>query len=163
MDRSTGTPLGVALLLVFAVAFGWLVWDGHRGHGEPVGLAADQGADSSRPALVWPDGMPEPLSSYEGRRVSAFGLLVTGVDADEGFWVQKSGRRAWVQLQTPTESPYTVRVGDTVSLSGRVVPHGPNFPSQVVFCPGRTASAAELSRASQHIAVGVDALSFGTG
>jgi hypothetical protein len=150
MDRSTGTPLGFALLLLFAVAFGWVVWGG-------------QVADSSQPALVWPDGMPEPLSSYDGRRVTAFGLTVTGVDADEGFWVQKAGRRAWVQLETATESPYTVRVGDTVSLSGRVTRHGPDFPSQVFFCPGRTASAAELARAPEHLAVLVSSLSFGTG
>ena len=99
-------------------------------------------AAQAQPALVWPDQMPEPMTNYVGRRVSAFGLKVTGVDADEGFWVQKGDRRAWVQLETSTESPYTVRVGDTVSLSGRVLPHDPNFPSQIMFCPDRTASRA---------------------
>jgi hypothetical protein len=95
--------------------------------------------------------------------VNAFGLRVTGVDADEGFWVEKDGRRAWVQLQTLTESPYTVRVGDTVSLTGRVLPHSPDFPSKIFFCPGRNASATELSRQPEHLAVLVDSLKFGTG
>ena len=168
MDRSTGTPLGFALLLLFAVAFGWVAFDGHGGHdGGPAlasfRLSAGQEADQAEPALVWPDGMPQPLQSYEGLRVNAFGLKVTGVDADEGFWVEKNGRRAWVQLQTLTESPYTVKVNDTVSLTGRVLPHSPDFPSKIFFCPGRTASATELSRQPEHFAVLVDSLSFGTG
>ena len=167
MDRTTGTPLGFALLLLFVFAFGWVVWDGHTGHPDSLSLRLaaqqDQSADQSQPALVWPDGMPDAITTYEGRRVSAFGLQVTGVDADEGFWVQKSGRRAWVQLETSTESPYTVRVGDTVSLSGRVVPHNPDFPSKIFFCIGRDASASELSKAPTHLAVLVNSLSFGTG
>jgi|1185.fasta_scaffold24005_2 hypothetical protein len=166
MDRS-GTPLGFALLLLFTFAFGWVLYDGHGGHGVPAlasfGSADAQNADQAEAALVWPDGMPQPLQSYEGLKVNAFGLKVTGVDADEGFWVEKDGRRAWVQLQTSTESPYTVKVGDTVSLSGRVLPHSPDFPSKIFFCPGRTASATELSRQPEHFAVLVDSLSFGTG
>jgi hypothetical protein len=56
-----------------------------------------------------------------------------------------------------------VRVGDTVSVEGRVLPHNPDFPSKIFFCPGRTASANELSKAPTHFAVLVDAVSFGTG
>jgi hypothetical protein len=165
MDRSTGTPLGFALLLLFAYAFGWVAWNGHGAHDGNPALASfsAQNADQAEPALVWPNGMPQPLQSYEGLRVNAFGLRVTGVDADEGFWVEKAGRRAWVQLQTLTESPYTVRVGDTVSLTGRVLPHSPDFPSKIFFCPGRTVSATELSRQPEHLAVLVDSLKFGTG
>jgi len=172
MDRSTGTPLGFALLLLFAFAFGWVVYDGH-GHQHEADTAiptlatfrspADLAAAQAQPALVWPDDMPEPMTNYEGRRVSAFGLRVTSVDADEGFWVQKGNRRAWIQLETATESPYTVKPGDVVSLSGRVLPHDPNFPSQIMFCPDRTVSRQELSRTPTHLAVRVDALSFGTG
>src|SRR3712207_9340378 len=53
---------------------------------------------------------------------------------------RSNGRRAWVQLaepvpgQRPPESPYTVRAGDVVSLSGQVVPHDPNYPSRIYFC-----------------------------
>ena len=172
MDRSTGTPLGFALLLLFVFAFGWVVYDAH-GHQHEAGTAtptlatyrspAELAAAQAQPALVWPDGMPEPMTNYEGRRVSAFGLKVTSVDANEGFWVQKGNRRAWIQLETSTESPYTVRAGDVVSLSGRVLPHDPNFPSQIMFCPDRTVSRQELSRTPTHLAVRVDALSFGTG
>jgi hypothetical protein len=176
MDRSTGTPLGFALLLLFALAFGWVMF-GAPDHQHDDGSAtaatdaafaiynspARMAAAQAQPALVWPDQMPEPMTQYVGRRVSAFGLRVTGVDADEGFWVQKGDRRAWVQLETATESPYTVRVGDIVSLSGRVLPHNPDFPSQIMFCPDRIASRQELSRTPTHFAVRVDALSFGTG
>ena len=176
MDRNIGTPVGFALLLALVVAFGFVVWGGHDQHlrwpaadthahaalasyTSPTDLAKAQ----AEPALVWPDAMPEPMTNYVGRRVTAFDLLVTGVDADEGFWVQKGERRAWVQLETATESPYTVRVGDVVSLSGRVLPHNPDFPSQVFFCPDRDASRAELSKVPTHLAVRVDALSFGVG
>jgi hypothetical protein len=169
MDRSTGTPLGFALLLLFAVAFGWVAF-GAPGHGDHSGdptlanfSTADLQAAQAQPALDWPKDMPDPMTNYVGRRVSAFGLKVTGVDADEGFWVQKGDRRAWVQIETAAESPYTVHVGDTVSLSGRVLPHDPDFPSQIFFCPGRFASSNELSKAPTHLAVKVDALSFGTG
>jgi hypothetical protein len=171
MDRSTGTPLGFALLLLFTLAFGWVAFGApdHEHAATDPSLAsffsdpAAQEAAAAEPALDWPRDVSGPLTDYVGRRVSAFGLSVTGVDADEGFWVQKGGQRAWVQIETAFESPYTVRVGDTISLSGRILPHDPQFPSQIFFCPGRTASASELSQAPTHLAVKVDALSFGTG
>ncbi len=165
MDRSTGTPLGFALLLVFVIAFGWVI-SGGRGDTDPAltgfsgaGLEAAQ----AQPALVWPTQMPGPITDYVGRRVTANGLRVTSVDADEGFWVTKADQRAWIQIETVAESPYTVRPGDVVSLSGRVLPHDPDFPSQVYFCPGLDASAAELSRAPTHFAVRVESVSFGVG
>jgi len=185
MDRSTGTPLGFVLLLLLAFAFGWVVWNGpdHRHDAATSATAgstataafttglspAELAAAQAEPALVWPQDMPEPMTNYVGRRVNAFGLKVTGVDADEGFWVQKDDRRAWVQLAEPVpgvrppESPYTVRVGEIVSLSGSVFTHDPNYPSRIYFCPGRTSSANELSKAPTHLAVKVDALKFGTG
>ena len=167
MDRTTGTPLGAVLLVLLALGFGWALLGRHDGMAlSSFGTSmseSDFAAAQAQPALVWPQDMPEPMTNYVGRRVNAFGLRVTSVDADEGFWVEKDGRRAWVQLQTSTESPYTVKVGDTVSLSGRVLPHSPDFPSKIFFCPGRTASATELSRQPEHFAVLVDSLSFGTG
>jgi hypothetical protein len=171
MDRSAGSPAGFALLLLFVFAFGWVVWDGHGGHDHTAVLAgfrtamqpARLAAAQAQPALDWPRDMPGPMTDYVGRRVSAFGLQVTTVDADEGFWVTKNGRAAWVQIETATESPYTVRPGDVVSLSGLVLPHDPNFPKQLFFCPDRGASAAQLSRTPTHFAVRVDALSFGVG
>jgi len=177
MDRIAGTPLGFALLLVFAIAFGWVMSTG-SGHqhddGTPDTAAMNaafatlnspsaMAAAEAQPALVWPDDMPEPMTNYVGRRVSAFGLKVTSADADEGFWVQKDGRRAWVQIETAVEPPYVVHAGDTVSLSGRVLPHDPSFPNKLMFCPDRGASKAELARATTHFAVAVDGISFGTG
>ena len=167
MDRSTGTPIGFALLLLFVIAFGWVTLGapGHAGTGADLAgfSPADLQSAQAKPVLDWPKDMPGPMTDYAGRRVNAFGLRVTSVDADEGFWVEKDGRRAWVQIQTATESPYTVRVGDTVSLSGQVLLHDPDFPSRVFFCPGRDASAKELADARAHLAVKVNALSFGTG
>jgi hypothetical protein len=155
MDRSTGTPVGFALLLLLTVAFGWVAYDGYSGHHHGTLLTGFR--------LVWPQDMPGPMTDYVGRRVTAAGLQVTTVDADEGFWVTKDGRKAWVQIETAAESPYTVRPGDVVSISGRVLPHDPNFPSQIFFCPDRQASAAALAKQPTHFAVRVDALSFGVG
>lgn len=168
MDRSTGTPLGFVLLVLLALGLGWAVLG--RGAGDPAlsgfGTSmseSDFAAAQAQEALVWPQEMPEPMTSYVGRRVEAFGLQVTSVDADEGFWVAKDGRTAWVQLQTATESPYTVRPGDVVSLNGTVLPHDPQFPSKLYFCPDRGASASRLAGVPTHLAVRVDSVKFGVG
>jgi hypothetical protein len=169
MDRSTGTPWGVALLVLLLLGFGWAL-TGHRDHDDPVlssfgtsATASDFAAAQQQPVLVWPRDLPEPMTAYVGRRVMAAGLRVTSVDADEGFWVEQGGRTAWVQLETATESPYTVRPGDVVTLSGTVTAHDARFPSGLYFCPDRQASAGRLAQVPTHIAVGVDSLEFGIG
>jgi hypothetical protein len=169
VDRSTGTPLGFALLVLLAIGLGWALLGGGEHHtdsalssfGTSTTANADYAAAQAQPALVWPQEMPEPMKNYVGRRVNAFGLRVTSVDADEGFWVEKDGRTAWVQILTSTESPYTVLPGQTVSLSGSVYPHDPKFPSEIFFCPDRGASANRLAAVDTHIAIKVDSLSFG--
>jgi hypothetical protein len=171
VDRSTGTPLGFLLVVLLAIGFGWALLGSGRhdagtalsSFGTSSSASADYAAAQAQPALVWPQDMPEPMTSYVGRRVSAFGLRVTSVDADEGFWVEKDGRMAWIQLQTSVESPYTVRPGDVVSLNGIVLPHDPSYPSRLFFCPDRQASAAHLARVPTHFAVRVDSLKFGVG
>lgn len=171
MDRSTGTPLGFALVVLLAIGFGWALLGGGEHHtatalssfGTSSSVSADFAAEQSQPALVWPQEMPEPMTNYVGRRVNAFGLRVTSVDADEGFWVEKDGRTAWIQILTPTESPYTVLPGQTVSLSGSVYPHDPQYPSEIFFCSDRQASANRLAEVPTHIAIKVDSLSLGTG
>ena len=171
MDRSTGTPLGFALVVLLAIGFGWALLGGGEHHtatalssfGTSSSVSADFAAEQAQPALVWPQEMPEPMTNYVGRRVNAFGLRVTSVDADEGFWVEKDGRTAWIEILTPTESPYTVLPGQTVSLSGSVYPHDPRYPTEIFFCPDRQASAARLAAVPTHIAIKVDSLSFGTG
>lgn len=182
MDRSTGTPLGFALLLFFAVAFGW-VWFGAPAHdGTSAALAsynsltpAERQARAAQPPLVWPQGLPGALSdpNYAGRSVVANGLRVTGVDAAEGFWVEKDGRRAWIQLAEPDtvlggrppESPYKVRAGDVVNVKGIVQPHDPGYPSRIYFCtevsPSFQGSYDRLAAAGAHLSVAVDNLTFG--
>ena len=95
--------------------------------------------------------------------MQAFGLQVMTVDADEGFWVSKDGRTAWIQILTPTESPYTVLPGQIVSLSGSVYPHDAQWPSQIFFCADRQASESRLAGVPTHIAIKVESLSLGIG
>ena len=159
--------LGFLLVVLLALMIGWAMSGGHGttpgGYATSSMSQADLEAALAQPALVWPNDTPDPMTNYVGRRVQAFGLQVTSVDADEGFWVAKDGRSAWVQLQTSTESPYTVRPGDVVSLNGIVLPHDAQYPSGLYFCPDRQASAARLAEVPTHIAVKVQSLSFGVG
>ena len=167
MDRTTGTPLGAVLLVLLALGFGWALLGRHDGMAlSSFGTSmsdSDFAAAQAQPALVWPQDMPEPMTNYVGRRVQAFGLQVMTVDADEGFWVSKDGRTAWIQLETSTESPYTVKPGDVVSLNGTVLPHDDRFPSRLYFCADRQASASRLAQVPTHLAVRVDSLKFGIG
>lgn len=167
MDRNTGTPLGAALLVLLALGFGWALLGRHDGlalSGFGTSMSdSDFAAAQAQPALVWPQDMPEPMTNYVGRRVQAFGLQVMTVDADEGFWVSKDGRTAWIQLETYTESPYTVKPGDVVSLNGTVLPHDDRFPSRLYFCADRQVSASRLAQVPTHLAVRVDSLKFGIG
>jgi hypothetical protein len=163
MDRSTGTPLGFAILLLFALGFAFVGLQGGHGDHTESRLVANYAQPQCPQALVWPGGMPGPITEYVGCAVNGFGLTVTSVDADEGFWVVSGERRAWVQLETAVESPFTVRPGDVITFSGRVLPHDPDFPNGLYFCPDRDASAARLAGEPTHFAVRVDALSFGVG
>ena len=171
MDRSTGTPLGFVLVVLLAIGLGWALLGSGGHHADPSlssfgtssSVSADYAAAQAEPALVWPQDMPEPMTNYVGRRVNAFGLRVTSVDADEGFWVEKDGRKAWIEILTSTESPYTVLPGQIVSLSGSVYPHKPDYPSQIFFCPDRQASANQLAAVPTHIAIKVESLSLGVG
>jgi hypothetical protein len=167
MERS-GTPVGFALLLLFALAFGWVAFDDRFERNPGAVLtsydSASIAAAQAQPPLVWPDDVAGPLTDHVGRRVTADGLRVTSVDADEGFWVEKNGRQAWIQLaepvagERPPESPYRVEVGDVVSMSGSVYPHEANYPSRIYFCPNRDASFTRVSDAGVHLAVAIEDL-----
>lgn len=63
------------------------------------------------------------LRDHVGDRVSAAGLEVDGVPADEGFWVD-AGDRVWVRIATAGESPVVVEEGDRVTFTGTVVADG---------------------------------------
>ncbi len=167
MERS-GTPLGFALLFLFALAFGWVAYDDRFERGTTTTLTSFSSesiaAAQAQPPLVWPDDVSGPLTDHIGRRVAADGLRVTSVDADEGFWVEKNGRQAWIQLaepvagERPPESPYRVEVGDVVSMSGSVYPHEANYPTRIFFCPDRDASATRVADAGVHLAVAIEDL-----
>ena len=101
------------------------------------------------------------IGSEIGRTVSMNSVRVDAVPADEGFWVDSDTGRVWVQIETSTESPYTVRAGERVSFTGTVVPNGSNFPTVI----GLTAAegAVDLRAQGAHISIGVNALKFVTG
>ena len=103
----------------------------------------------SAPGVVLSISRVGHIFRTKGRRVQAFGLKVTSVDADEGFWVAKDGRTAWIQIVTPAESPYTVQPGQTVSLNGSVYRHDAQWPSQIFFCPDRQVSAAQRRQSTR--------------
>lgn len=96
-----------------------------------------------------------------GQQTTMNAMLVVEVPADEGFWVDSDHGRIWVQIETTTESWYDVDVGDTVSFTGRVVAHGPDFAAQV----GVTAAegSADLTTAGAHVTIPLNALTFPSG
>ena len=96
-----------------------------------------------------------------GEEVAAQGVKVAHVAADEGFWMDLVGGRVWVELIGSGESPYTVRDGDIVSFTGRIVPHGPTYPAPLGMCSQADYDA--LSAQPSHIEVPYDALAFGVG
>jgi hypothetical protein len=109
--------------------------------------AAGEGAD---PALALAD--LDDVRDAVGRRVVAEAAEVDDVPADEGFWVETGGDRAWVQVETAGESPFVVQPDQRVSFTGLVVPHGADFARQPEF-PESDAEA--LADAGAHIEVDV--------
>jgi len=98
------------------------------------------------------------LAPYVGETVTATGVLVQAVVADEGFWVgENAADRVWVQLRISTsESRERVRAGDRVSFRGTVVANLPDFAQEV----GVTAAegAAQLTLQAAHISTNGDAI-----
>ena len=72
------------------------------------------------------------LGGLAGQPVTATGVQVLSVPADEGFWLGTSEtERVWVQLTGEAgESPYQVQEGDLVDLEGTVVEHDAAFAEQ---------------------------------
>ena len=91
------------------------------------------------------------LAVAEGLAVLARSVPVTGVPADEGFWVGEPDRRTWVQLSGRGESAVTVRPGDRVSFTGRLVTQRPGFAARVGV--GETQGADLLRRQGHHLEV----------
>ena len=100
MDRSTGTPLGFALLVLLAIGFGWALLGGGEHHtaaalssfGTSSSVSADFAAEQAQPALVWPQEMPEPMTNYgtAGQRVRPAGHVRR---RRRGFLVRRTAAR----------------------------------------------------------------------
>lgn len=111
---------------------------------------------NGRPLLPLPAGR---LAPYAGATVSAAGVLVQSVAADEGFWIGDSTTdRVWVQLalRPGGESPDDVKAGERVNFRGVVVAHPAGFARQA----GVTAAegAAQLTAQGAHIVVNGEVL-----
>lgn len=97
------------------------------------------------------------LAAQVGKAVTGSGMSVQSVPADEGFWVGSSATdRVWVQLVGAGESPYTVKVGDRIDLTGQMVAHDAGFAKQVGV--DAADGAAQLTTQAAHIAVAQNAL-----
>jgi hypothetical protein len=92
------------------------------------------------------------LSALAGRPVRGRAVVVESVPADEGFWVGTGGAdRVWVQLAGAGESPYRVRPGERVDLSGQVVAHGPGYSDAIGVAADE--GADQLTRQAAHLEV----------
>src|SRR5207249_1373254 len=92
------------------------------------------------------------LRQYVGQDVMVCSVSVQSVPANEGFWLGRSEHeRVWVQMITTGESALHVKAGDAVSFTGRVVPHGEDFPGRVGVGPSE--GAASLAHDGCHIEV----------
>jgi RNA polymerase sigma factor (sigma-70 family) len=100
-----------------------------------------------------------PLHAYVGLPAVADRVPVLSVDADEGFWIGWTPEaRIWVQLETPTESPVQVSVGQLVSFhTGRIVAHDTAYIDTLVT---EAEGAAELMEQGAHISVPLQDLSL---
>lgn len=104
---------------------------------------------AGRPLDLDPQGS---FAGYIGQRVRVDHALVLSVAADEGFWVGVDrAHRAWVQMQTTTESNQQIRAGQHVSFTGTMVRNAPGFAARIGVSPAE--GAAQLDEQGAHIAV----------
>jgi hypothetical protein len=140
-----GSPLG--LWAILAAVFSLCAVYGLVQCTSPPAASAGLTAGST-PLLPLPG---EDLRGFAGSTVTADSVPVESVPADEGFWIGSGTDRVWVELVVqPGESPYTVRAGDLVTFTGRMVAHEDTFgPSLAVTGD----DAAQLARQGAHIEV----------
>lgn len=100
------------------------------------------------------------LSAYTSTKATATSVRVQSVPADEGFWVGSGDSdRVWVQLTGGSgESPFTVKKGDAVSFTGKVVKNTAGYAKSagVADDEGR----AMLTAQGQHLTVARSALTL---
>jgi hypothetical protein len=116
---------------------------------DPGDLSAGGASLLPLAGIAGPDG---ELSALAGWPVRGRAVVVESVPADEGFWVGTGGAdRVWVQLAGAGESPYRVRPGERVDLSGQVVAHGPGYSAAVGVAGDE--GADQLTRQAAHLEV----------
>ncbi len=104
--------------------------------------------------VAGPDGA---LTGQVGKPVTAEGVAVQSVPANEGFWVGTGeDDRVWVQLTGADESGYVVTAGDRVQFTGTVVNHDAGFAGQVGVDPAE--GADQLTTQAAHVEVAKSAL-----
>lgn len=97
------------------------------------------------------------LAASSGQDITATGITVESVPADEGFWVGDSASdRVWVQLEVNTESPFQVTAGQQVSFTGPLTPHDASFAETVGVTEEE--GAAQLTAQAQHIEIDASTL-----
>jgi len=154
----------VAVLAAAAVVVGMMGAPAGSGRTQPSSASASPGAGASHPsspsssggASLTAKGEPvlpvaDDLVALVGQRVTARGVRVLSVPADEGFWVGDHDARVWVQLSTSGESPVRIRAGQRLSFVGDVVRHDDEFARRV-GATGRD-DARTLTREGAHLAV----------
>jgi hypothetical protein len=122
---------------------------GGAGGGSAGTLTAGGAALLPVSGAAGPDGS---LSGLVGQQVSAAGVAVQSVPANEGFWVGTSDAdRVWVQLLGEGESDYVVRPGDRVEFTGRLVGHDEGFAGAVGV--DQAEGARQLTGQAAHVEV----------
>lgn len=104
------------------------------------------------------DGEVKDLNPHSGKPATGTQVRVQSVPADEGFWAGTSATdRIWVQLTGEQgESPYTVKVGDSVDFTGTVTAADSGFAKGTGLSTAE--GAAQLTEQQQYIAVDRSAL-----
>jgi hypothetical protein len=134
------------------------------GSAGPAGGAAAAGAAGALTADGAPmlpvaqvAGADGALTGLVGRPVTAEGVAVQSVPANEGFWVGTGeDDRIWVQLTGADESGYVVTAGDRVRFTGTVVGHDAGFAGQVGVDPAE--GAGQLTTQAAHVEAAKGAL-----
>jgi hypothetical protein len=136
-----GAPTGQAGPAAGAgAAAGALAPDALTADGEPMLPVSEVAGDNGS------------LAGLVGKPVTANGVTVQSVPANEGFWVGTGeADRVWVQLTGGGESGYVVKQGDRVQFSGTMVNHDGGFAGQAGVDPAE--GADQLTAQAAHAEV----------
>ena len=89
------------------------------------------------------------LARMANNAVEAPALVVQAVPANEGFWAGCGTGRLWVQLEGRTESPFSIRPGQRLTLRALIQVNPPGFSTAVGLSPEE--GAGELDRQGFHL------------